>query len=404
MKHEFKCVVCMTTNIAESLELGSMPLANRFKSGPDKAGEYRHPLIVSQCDNCGLIQSLFPVPAKEMRPQHSWIQYREPDCHFDQIVAAIAPFFKEHFSSLGISHFDLPLLNKIHAAFPRSGPAPTSPVDLNIEVSRYGMETVQKAFSANRLKSLAIGQKRYDLLVARYVLEHAEDPLDFLKGCRGLLAPSGFLILEIPNSRQPFEARDYHVIWEEHTVYFMEHSLNCLLNRAKFKIEKQLLFPSKFEQPWIILAQATEEECGPGQNLALLGIEQCIMDAFIQDFHKKREEISQALRSKVSEGYRLMLFGAGHFAVAFVNLFNIENFLNCVIDDDVNKAGMYLPGTALPIRPSQTLLDGDKNAIVFCINPDIEEKLKQKFDWFYQAGGVSYSIFSKSSDYLLATK
>jgi hypothetical protein len=87
-----------------------------------------------------------------------------------------------------------------------------------------------------------------------------------------------------------------------------------------------------------------------------------------------------------------------------VNFFDIEKYIECVIDDDPNKVGKYLAGTSLLITPSESLRNDEKKALIFCVNPDVEEKLKQKFDWLYRTGGVSFSIFARSENYLLKSE
>jgi hypothetical protein len=129
-----------------------------------------------------------------------------------------------------------------------------------------------------------------------------------------------------------------------------------------------------------------------------------VMESFINEFSKTREQTEQFLQCKISAGFKLMLFGAGHFAVAFVNFFDIEKYIECVIDDDPNKVGKYLAGTSLLITPSESLRNDEKKALIFCVNPDVEEKLKQKFDWLYRTGGVSFSIFARSENYLLKSE
>jgi SAM-dependent methyltransferase len=49
------------------------------------------------------------------------------------------------------------------------------------------------------------GSNTFDALVAGELLEHLETPVDFLRRCHRVLAPSGRLILSTPNPHYPIE-------------------------------------------------------------------------------------------------------------------------------------------------------------------------------------------------------
>ncbi len=45
----------------------------------------------------------------------------------------------------------------------------------------------------------AVGERRFDAVVAGEIIEHLEDPYRFLRGCRSALRPGGRLVLSTPN-------------------------------------------------------------------------------------------------------------------------------------------------------------------------------------------------------------
>jgi SAM-dependent methyltransferase len=81
-----------------------------------------------------------------------------------------------------------------------------------------------------------------DLAVSFSVIEHVADPVDFLKGIRGLMTPDGALLLSTPNRSDlllgcgpaAYRSFFYRLV---HRYYFDAPSLTEVLRRASFKVE-----------------------------------------------------------------------------------------------------------------------------------------------------------------------
>lgn len=81
---------------------------------------------------------------------------------------------------------------------------------------------------------------RVDIAVSFAVLEHVENPLEFLKEVKSLLKPNGFLLLSTPNSQDwllQFLPEVYGQFFYRyaHTWYFNQESIQILSARAGFK-------------------------------------------------------------------------------------------------------------------------------------------------------------------------
>jgi len=73
----------------------------------------------------------------------------------------------------------------------------------------------------------------YDGIICSEVIEHVDDPLEFLKHCYKYLNPNGILILTTPNRSNYSE----NVIWKSslppvHISWFNKKSINTLVNRS----------------------------------------------------------------------------------------------------------------------------------------------------------------------------
>ena len=70
-------------------------------------------------------------------------------------------------------------------------------------------------------------------------------------------------------------------------------------------------------------------------------------------------------------------FGAGCRLAGLVNIFELEPYITCFVDDNSNKVGKYLPMSQLEIRPTNILIDKDYH-VVMGVNAEIEGRLAKK--------------------------
>ena len=66
-------------------------------------------------------------------------------------------------------------------------------------------EEVDYIWDGRPLTELVGAKNCYDFIVASHLIEHIPDMLGFLKGCEGLLTPTGALVLAVPDKRRCFD-------------------------------------------------------------------------------------------------------------------------------------------------------------------------------------------------------
>jgi hypothetical protein len=96
------------------------------------------------------------------------------------------------------------------------------------------------------------------------------------------------------------------------------------------------------------------------------------------------------------DGGRVALFGAGHLAVKFLNLFGLKDLVYCVIDDHPDKAGLCMPGSGLPVRPSSVLIEERIDLCLLALSPESERKVIAARHDYASRGGRFRSIFASS--------
>jgi 2-polyprenyl-3-methyl-5-hydroxy-6-metoxy-1,4-benzoquinol methylase len=104
----------------------------------------------------------------------------------------------------------------------------------------FEAEAVIGEFSA-----AAFDGRTFDLIIARDILEHVRDPLQFLRDAHALLKPSGILFFITPNGRENLwecSQRFKHsgsatLIWQNHFHFYLPETLRRMLQTAGFREE-----------------------------------------------------------------------------------------------------------------------------------------------------------------------
>ena len=93
------------------------------------------------------------------------------------------------------------------------------------------------------------------------------------------------------------------------------------------------------------------------------------------------------------------MFGTGHSALTFINIFKLEKHIDMIIDDDENKTDMNLPGSSLKIKNSKVLKSMSKTLIFLGVNSESEKKIVSKVNKYNLK--VKYFSVYRNSKYNL---
>jgi SAM-dependent methyltransferase len=190
------CKSCGAALSGRRLDLGRLPACNRFLSR--NVGSDTHPLVMAECPSCGLVQLAICPPPKFVMPRVPWIRYREPEAHLDDVVARLMPSLPPSARALGVGPFDGPLMERLGGRGFGHDLLDLIQGDASGGPGCYPyLETVQARLPA--LNPATVGSGAVDLVVCRYLLEHSHDPVAALLGLKCLLAPTGKLLIEVPD-------------------------------------------------------------------------------------------------------------------------------------------------------------------------------------------------------------
>lgn len=384
------CLGCAHDQVELLIDLGAQPPSNRFLRAIEEPVE-RHSLRVGQCRACALLQLIEPMPVKLTRPRVDWLSYNEPEAHLDSVCERLwaLPGMPREPHVLGLSYKDDSTLARLARRGARTHRFDLS-ADWNVREPHAQLETLQQAVTVERAATLAQQYGPADLLIARHILEHAHHPRAFLDAVLALVKPGGYLVFEVPAAEKMIAAADHAMLWEEHVVYFTGATLQRFFQAASLPVElwhyayvledSLLAVVRNAPEPSTTRAPDVHSELEAGKAL------QTRFAALRAGYHAQ-------LGAWRAQAKRIALFGAGHLALKFINFYGLSDLIDCVIDDNPNKQGTYLPGSCLPVVGSSILRNGQIDFCLLALNPDREAAIIASQTQFTANGGTFYSIF-----------
>ena len=386
------CLSC-GANVNPLIDFGRQPPSNRFfRLG--EADLDRHTLAIGQCNVCMLVQLTDLMSSLMIKPRFSWIKYNEPANHLDLLVDRIIKLPRISRDSLiaGFTQEDVTSIARLN----QLGFANTFRVDttLDLDGPTSVLESVELIDSEVRVKEITSRRGLVDLLIVRYALEHAHNPRAFLDSLKLLVKPSGYIIFEIPDCRKFLDACDYSFVWEEHITYFSPVTLRTFFENNELVVIDVFTYPYQLEDSLVGIVKI-EQPIKRG-NLGNTIPEFMRAQHFSAEFPKIRQRYKNRMFELHSMGKKIAIFGAGHLAVKFLNLYDLGDLINCVIDDNPYKQGMLMPGSGLPIYSSKLLDEGGVDICLLSLSPGSEEKVFVSKQAYLAKGGKFFSIFTLS--------
>ena len=399
------CLSCSTRDVRVLVDFGSQPPSNRFERGEAAPCE-THPLVVGQCGRCGLIQLINPMPYTQVKSHFEWLTYNEPEGHLDTLVDRLRqlPGIGSGSRIIGLTYKD----DSTIARFNKLGHTNTYRVqaqaDLGFTDACAGLESIQAAINASMVTKLAGKHGQADLLLVRHVLEHAHDPRAILSALKALVKPDGYLIFEMPDCAKFIKACDCTFVWEEHITYFNAQTLEACVAHSGLEMRETIIYPYPLEDSLIGIvnnapsAVTRKKKQDAEETLLAEGIR------FANQYAVSRTKLQSLFGVWQQAGKKVAIFGAGHLAAKFINLYSLEGLVHCVIDDNSHKKQLLMPGSRLAIRSSTELEAGGIDYCLLSLNPESEQKVRAKYQSYLDRGGRFLSIFASSPNSVYKTQ
>ena len=244
--------------------------------------------------------------------------------------------------------------------------------------------TLQKIFNFKNSKEILKKYGRCDLIIANNVLNHSNNPMDFIKGVHNILSDKGTFVFELPYWLKTVNTQKFDQIYHEHITYFTVLMAFHVLKKNNFQIKKITqnnyhggsirVFSQKSLQPKLNDKISRYIKLEKEKGLFKIKTYKKIFK-FIK---KKKKEVVDQIKYYKSKKYVIVGIGAAAKANTLINTFDLNyNHINFITESSKYKIGKFTPKSRIPIYNDEKLAKYKKIcAILFTWN--LKTQLKKK--------------------------
>lgn len=365
-----KCRGCGNTNLKTFLDLGKIPLVDRFKSKQELSKkENFFPLNVCICSSCKFVQLGYVLPPKAMfnskyAYESSTTQFRT-EVYFD-MAKDLCKRFKLKPNSLVVdigSNIGVLLRGFKKQKMKVLGIDPSS--NIAKMAINSGIDTLIKFFNPKLASKIVKKHGTASIITATNVFAHVDDLNSFMKGCKILLKEDGVFVFQSPYLYHLIKNNEFDTIYHEHVSYL---SITPLLPFfEKFGLEIFDIDENKIDGGSIRCYIGKK-----GLRPISLKIQKYInlekksgihtmkrLNKFSVEVKKQKKELVSLLKKIKQENKRIIVISAPAKGTVLLNYCGInENIIDYATEKSSIKIGKYMPGTKIPVV-HDNFLDND---------------------------------------------
>lgn len=353
------CKSCKSENIDTILDLGEHPWCNNFLSKNELGKEPLYPLVLTQCNDCNLLQLNYVVPKEIMFKNHTYVSSTTKTLskHFLELAEENKNQFNltENDLILDIGGNDGTQLKQYQSIGLTNVLNVESADNISELSTKNGVRTINDFFN-EKVVDQQIGEKSVSLVNASGVFFHLEELHSVIRGIKKCLKDDGVFVVQFMYAGTMVEKLNFDGIYHEHLCYYTLDSLSNLLSPYGLRI-----FDSYYSEihSGSIIAKVCKNEAEYNQTSRHINTlkEDKKYDKnnflkFANIVKSKKEDLKNLLTELKDKNplTKIYAYGAPAKGNTLLNYFGIDNTLidKCVEVNDL-KVGLYLPKSHIPI-------------------------------------------------------
>ena len=363
------CRICKGANLMPYLNLGFTPPADSFirEQGLSQPEIY-YPLEVCLCEDCGISQLTYTVPADVLYqhdyPYESSIT-RAGRAHFLNFASSVVSRFNLGPETLAIdigSNVGVLLEGFKINGCRTLGIEPSA----NIAATAIGrkIETINDFISTKLASDIVSKYGKASAITATNVFAHIDDLDDLVSAINILLDINGVFIIEAPHFLKLIKNLEYDTIYHEHLLYVSIRPLSKLFNRFGFEVfdveeigihgGSVRIFVSRLGK--YPISDKLIDMISLETSSKIFDINR--LTEFSNEVLLHRTELVSLLNDIKLSGHSIAAVSAPAKGMTLLNYCHLgSEFLDFVTEKSKLKIGLYTPGTHIKILPDSALAE-----------------------------------------------
>ncbi len=372
------CRICRTTELHHVLSLGDMPPVNSFLAGPaDIAKEKKHPLALVFCPKCTHVQLTHMIDPRDIFEDYIYFSSMS-----ETIVRHGEALAKRYGKELTLTNVDLVgelasndgcILKPFKTQCRVYGVEPAK--NIAEVANKDGVPTLAEFFNSETAKKVRKEQGPAKLIIARNVVAHVPEVVDFIAGVAHWLDTEGVFHMEVPYLVEMVDHLEFDTIYHEHLSYFSVIAIDRLFKEAGlvlWDVEAIALHGGS------LIARGMLPGHTPTTNVQkFLEAERVRgfsgmtpLKKFAEGTRRLKDQIPSFLHDLKKGGKSLAGYGAAAKGVVLTNYCGVgPDLLSFVADRSPYKQTKLMPGTHLPVvSPDRVFKDQPDYLLVLAWN------------------------------------
>jgi 2-polyprenyl-3-methyl-5-hydroxy-6-metoxy-1,4-benzoquinol methylase len=260
-----------------------------------------------------------------------------------------------------------------------------SPYVSNI-ANRSGIETLTGPFGESQELKEQIRRKhhKFDFIFANNVLNHSNNPTNFVHEISELLADDGIFVFEVPYWYETITSLHFDQIYHEHVTYFTAKSAIALLATAKLSMRDINVVDYHGGSLRVVASKQNQAQNGATEVLLAKEEAERLTSPdryveYVEAITRQRDSFMEMVQMRsASEGKRIFGIGAAAKANTFLTFYGFSNEnMEFILDSSPHKQGKLTPVTRIPIIGDEAVA-GIANGLGIVLAWNLSEPLQKK--------------------------
>jgi hypothetical protein len=386
------CRFCKNKLKHKFIDLGYAPPSNAYisKKNLDKAEIY-YPLKTYVCEKCWLVQTEDFTSAEKLfdssyayfsSTSKSFLKHAKN--YFYKIKKELS-LNKRSFVIEIASNDGYLLKNFVRAKIPCLGIEPTNSTANFAE--KRGVKVLRKFFSYKIGNKLFKKKRKADLIIANNVFAHVPNINDFVRGLQVILKKNGTITIEFPHVKELIKHNQFDTIYHEHFSYLSLFTVIKILEKFKLKVFNVEKINTHGGSLRVYICHLKDEKLTDKSVDKILKEEKIFglknLKTYL-NFQTKVNKIKNALLkfliSQKNKNKKVVAYGAAAKGNTLLNYAGIKNdLISKVFDAAKSKQYKFLPGSHIPIYPSNKILKEKADYVIILPWNISNEIIKQNY-------------------------
>lgn len=386
-----KCRLCGSSLINDVFIFGNSALANAFKKEEDLSKEeFKAPLSYFKCDHCHSVQLKYEVSSEILFKDYLYESPPNLIPHFSELSKSSISFLnlKKDDLVLDIGSNNGILLKEYQKLGLKTiGFEPCS--SIANKAIKSGVDTIVDFFNHQNAQAFYLKHGYPNLITSTNCFAHVSDLNKFVRGIKVLMNESNYFIFENAYLLKTIENNDFGQAYFEHFYMHSVIPLKMLFERhglELFKIEYNDIQMGSIRgyvrKPKNDLIQKDCSVNDAVNNEFSFGLDNVsTYQMFMNSINCLKNELLFNLKQIKNLNKSISVYAWPAKMTLINSFFDIERYVDFIVEDSQVKIGKYAPGTKLEIKPVQFLKENPTDACIIGAY-NFERDIKLKNDWY----------------------